>query len=157
MAQTCGDFGGVKVDGSPCRIVVKEGMCGLHQKEVDLRETLLTDEQIREVKRLAEVDCTHEEIAHILEIPVRTFQRRLEDQDGVAAAYQTGKSAAHREVKQRLRHLIRDGDKTAIIFYLKTQCGWSETQRLEHSGEGGGPLLMAWTDAVKALDGDDDA
>lgn len=150
--KTCGDFGGEKLDGSPCKIRVKDGLCGLHRDEFDRRDVLLTPEQIAEVGRLAEIDCTIEEIAHVIGIPQRTLQRRMEDQDEVVASYQRGKAKAHAWVKGQLRKQMQAGNVTAMIFYLKTQCGWSEKQRLEHSGEGGGPIALSWTEAVKAAD-----
>lgn len=147
---TCGDYGGVKKNGQPCAIVTKEGRCGLHEDGVDRRERLLTDAEITKVGNLAEIACTHEEIAHILGISPRTFARRLNDQEGVGAAYQSGKAKAHAYVKGQLRKKIKNGNTTAIIFYLKTQCGWSEKIDLEHTGPGGGPIQHAMTPQEKA-------
>lgn len=31
---------------------------------------------------------------------------------------------------------------TAAIFWLKTQAGWKETSALEHTGAGGGPVVV---------------
>lgn len=45
--------------------------------------------------------------------------------------YDRGKMDAQNYVISRLFDLIKEGDKSAIIFYLKTQCGWTETQRIE--------------------------
>ena len=35
---------------------------------------------------------------------------------------------------------IRAGNLGAICFWLKCRAGWRETDRLEHVGEGGGPV-----------------
>jgi hypothetical protein len=36
----------------------------------------------------------------------------------------------------------RKGDKGMLCFWLKTQCGFRETERLEHSGPDGAPIAM---------------
>lgn len=89
---------------------------------------------------MAQVPLTQEEIAHILGVSQRTLHNRFDDQPGVRAAYEKGIAKGHAVVKGRLRQQIDSGNVTATIFYLKTQCGWKETDRLEHSGPGGGPI-----------------
>lgn len=45
------------------------------------------------------------------------------------------------------------GSVTAAIFWLKTRAGWKETQTLEHTGPGGGPVVsvsMETADPVEA-------
>jgi DNA-binding Xre family transcriptional regulator len=37
---------------------------------------------------------------------------------------------------------IRAGNMAAICFWLKCRAGWRETDRLEHIGEGGGPVIL---------------
>ena len=37
---------------------------------------------------------------------------------------------------------IKGGNLGAICFWLKCRAGWRETDRLEHVGEGGGPVVL---------------
>ena len=42
-----------------------------------------------------------------------------------------GKVGAKALVINRLMQNIKEGKEASIFFYLKTQCGWTETQRIE--------------------------
>ncbi|WP_377762115.1 hypothetical protein [Paracoccus angustae] len=44
------------------------------------------------------------------------------------------------EVGEKLLDKIRKGDTASIFFFLKTQAGWRETNKLEVSGADGGPV-----------------
>jgi hypothetical protein len=37
---------------------------------------------------------------------------------------------------------IKTGNMAAICFWLKCRAGWRETDRIEHVGEGGGPVRL---------------
>jgi hypothetical protein len=55
-------------------------------------------------------------------------------------------------VAQNLIQKARSGDLGAQIFYLKTQAGWKETQRVEGAGNVGEHIVAyKWLD-----DGDED-
>ena len=142
MSKTCGDIGGTTKSGKPCGIVTHGQLCGLHAEGADRRTSLLTNDQIAEVERMAELACTHDEISHILGVSPATFRNRMDDQGGVRGAYEKGRAKGHEEVKGALRKQIRDGNVTAMIFYLKTQCGWKDTQTIEHTGPHGGAIQL---------------
>lgn len=90
------------------------------------RPYLKISEQDRgEIKRLAGLGLTVEEIATIKGISARTLYNRC------AAEMKEGKTSAKALVISRLMQNIKDGKEASIFFYLKTQCGWKETQVIE--------------------------
>lgn len=69
-----------------------------------------------------------EDIARALKISENTL--RLHFGEEVA----TGKAAKHAKVIGHLFRQIEKGGAAQTIFFLKTQLGWKETQRIEHAG-----------------------
>ena len=61
----------------------------------------------------------------------------------MAERYERGKAKAIGAIAQSLIAKARGGDTASIIFFLKTQGGWRETDRIEHSGPGGGPVELS--------------
>lgn len=53
-----------------------------------------------------------------------------------------GKAKANAQVGKTLFQKAMGGDTTAMIWWSKTQMRWSETQKIEHTGEGGVPLAL---------------
>jgi len=85
---------------------------------------------------------TQEQIADYFGMGKTTWYALLERDPEVSERYKRGKSKAVATIAQSLLQKARDGDNTAAIFYLKTQAGWSETQKLEHTGADGVPLSI---------------
>lgn len=92
--------------------------------------TTFSELQIQEVAELAET-MTQGQIADHFGISVKTFQRVMERQPDVMTAYKKGKSSKIKYVASKLMDKINDGDLTAIIFFMKTQAGWTEKQAME--------------------------
>ncbi len=92
----------------------------------------LPDRQRQEVETLAAL-LNQEQIADYLGISRRTFQNILVRDADVAARYKRGKAKAIAHVANGLLQKARGGCTTSSIFYLKTQAGWRETERIEHS------------------------
>lgn len=91
----------------------------------------LTEAQRAEVETLAAL-LSQEQIADYLGIARNTF-RAICDRDGdVLERYKRGKAKAIAHVANGLLQKARSGCTTSSIFYLKTQGGWRETERLEH-------------------------
>lgn len=112
---------------------------------------VLTDEQRNELETLAAV-LNVEQIADYFGISRRVFYDIMERDKEVSAQYKKGKAKAVGFVAQNLIQKARSGDLGAQIFYLKTQAGWKETQRLEGAGNDGEHVLAyKWLD-----DGDED-
>ena len=106
------------------------------------------EEQKKEVETLAAVLST-EQIADYFGISRRVFFDILERDEEVSALYKKGKARAVGFVAQNLIQKARGGDLGAQIFYLKTQAGWKETQRVEGAGDTGEHVI-----AYKWLDDD---
>jgi hypothetical protein len=86
----------------------------------------LTPEQIAQIEKLAPV-MTQEQIADFFGLGGRTFRQRITDNAQVSASYKKGKAAAIAGVVQNLLKACAKGNVTAMIFYLKCQAGWRET------------------------------
>ena len=58
----------------------------------------------------------------------------MERDPDIAERYKRGKAKAIAHVAKGLLQKARSGDTVSSIFFLKTQAGWRETDRLEHAG-----------------------
>ena len=111
----------------------------------------LTPDQCREVETLAAL-LSQDQIADYLGISRTTFQAICARDRQVSERYKRGKAKAIAHVAKGLLQKARDGCTTSSIFYLKTQAGWRETERLEHSGPDGDPIeTTSARDQVSAL------
>ena len=109
----------------------------------------LTDKQISEVETLAAILST-EQIADYFGISRATWYNLMERNEEVFRHYKKGKARAIASVASNLVKKANSGDLVAQIFFLKTQAGWKETQKIEGGGENG-DLVVAY----KWLDDDD--
>ena len=96
-------------------------------------ELTLTDEQKEQVEKLAAVLST-EQLADFLGIGRSTFYEIMKRDEDVSGRYKKGRAKAIGSVAKNLVQKAMSGDNAAMIFYLKTQAGWKETQAIEHSG-----------------------
>lgn len=84
-----------------------------------------------------------------LGVPVKSIAALIGDESiSVGTLYNnfrseldSGKAKMHTKACQILASQI-EHDKTLLIFYLKTQCGWSEVSKIEHTGTDGGPMRV---------------
>ncbi len=104
----------------------------------------LTEAQKAEVETLAAL-LNQEQIADYFGIARNTFRAICDRDPEVAARYKRGKAKAIAHVANGLLQKARSGDTTSSIFFLKTQAGRRETERIEHSGPYGAPL-HTWSD-----------
>lgn len=100
----------------------------------------LTDEQRAEVETLAAV-LTQDQIADYFGMTRPTFAALMERDEDVSLRYKRGKARAIGSVAKSLITKAREGDTASMIFFLKTQAGWKEIQKIEGAGENGEHLV----------------
>lgn len=54
----------------------------------------------------------------------------------------SGKAKANAQVGKTLFQKVMSGDTTAMIWWTKTQMRWKDAQRVELTGNGGGPIPL---------------
>ena len=99
----------------------------------------ITPEQIIQIEALASY-LSREQIADYLGITRETLRARMQENPVIEAAFNRGKAGAVVRIAKGLIERAEEGDVAAARFYLSTQAGWNETQRMEHSGPNGGPI-----------------
>lgn len=99
----------------------------------------LTDEQKTQLTALAAC-LSQEQVADYFGITPKTFRAMMERDSEISTLYKKGKAEAIQEVATGLVMKAKEGDLGAMCFYLKTQAGWRETNRTEHTGADGAPL-----------------
>lgn len=93
--------------------------------------TKYSEEVAGKVEHLAALGMTQEDAGYILGMVRETIQRNY------AEAWRRGKATAKAKVASKLYEKCMNGDTASIFFYLKTQAGWREVQRIDHSSEDG--------------------
>ena len=68
------------------------------------------------------------QLADYLGIPDRTFRVIIGRDSAVSAAYKRGRAKAIGSIAQSLLQKAKNGNVSAMVFYLKTQAGWRETE-----------------------------
>ena len=109
---------------------------------------------LKQVESLAANGLTQEQIAAALGISESTLHKRKKENTEFTAAIKRGKAKGIALVTNKLMESIKGGNMTAMIFFLKTQAGWKETNVQEHTGANGKPLIPSakemTTDELKA-------
>jgi hypothetical protein len=103
----------------------------------------LTDEQMKQVEAMAGYGLSVPQIAHCIGFAVRTFEKRVEEDEELKECLERGRAKAFVQVAQACFRMASSGKKehqAATFFWLKTRGGWRETNRLEHTGEDGKPI-----------------
>lgn len=97
-----------------------------------------TPEQRAQVDAMAAYGVPEHAIAKVLKIDPKTLRKHFREE------LDTAHFKANSAVAQSLfRKATGDGPQsvTACIFWLKVRMGWKETEAIEHSGPGGGPIM----------------
>ncbi len=109
---------------------------------------------LKQVESLAANGLTQEQIAAALGISESTLTKRKKENTDFADAIKRGKAKGIALVTNKLMESIKGGNMTAMIFFLKTQAGWKETNIQEHTGANGKDLIPSakqmTTDELKA-------
>jgi len=82
---------------------------------------------LAKVESLAANGLTQEQIAAALGISESTLHKRKQENTEFTAAIKRGKAKGIALVTNKLMESIKDGNMTGMIFFLKTQAGWKET------------------------------
>jgi len=93
-----------------------------------------TDEQRRTVRAMVAYGVPQTEIANVIDVNKRTLEKHFRKEIDAATA------EANAKVAQALYHNAVNGNVGAQCFWLKTRAGWRENHRVEHAGDGGGPV-----------------
>ena len=88
---------------------------------------------LKQVESLAANGLTQEQIAAALGISESTLHKRKQENTEFTAAIKRGKAKGIALVTNKLMESIKNGNMTGMIFFLKTQAGWKETNVQEHS------------------------
>ena len=91
-----------------------------------------TEDQKFLVTMMSSTGVPHERQAKALGVNSKTLRKYFKEE------LQLGRNRAHAEIAGALYKRALDGNVPAQIFYLKTQAGWREAQRLELRAEGQG-------------------
>lgn len=105
---------------------------------------VLTDEEMAQVEALASC-LTVDQIADYIGVGKTNFYQIMERQPEVGERYKKGSAKVISEVANNLISKAKEGDTTSMIFYLKTRAGWRETNKIELTGEDGGPVVSQVT------------
>ena len=95
---------------------------------------------LKQVESLAANGLTQEQIAAALGISESTLTKRKRESADFTDAIKRGKAKGIALVTNKLMESIKGGNMTGMIFFLKTQAGWKETNVQEHTGANGADL-----------------
>jgi hypothetical protein len=96
---------------------------------------------LEQVEKLCGLQCTDEELAAFLEVGVRTIERR-KSQPAFAEAMARGKAKGRVSVRRMLFAAGSKGNIAAAIFLAKNLLAYKDYFSNEHSGPGGGPIVI---------------
>ena len=100
---------------------------------------------LKQVESLAANGLTDEQIASALGISRTTLANRKRENEQFVQAIKRGKAKGIALVTNKLMESIKGGNMTGMIFFLKTQAGWKETNVQEHTGANGGVIQVNTT------------
>ena len=103
------------------------------------RKTVNID--LEQVEKLAAIQCTEAEIASFMGVSERTIERRKHHPD-FAEAMERGKARGRVSLRRNLWSLANKGNPAANIFLAKNLLGYKDYFSNEHSGPGGGPIVI---------------
>ena len=100
---------------------------------------------LKQVESLAANGLTQEQIAAALGISESTLTKRKRESADFTDAIKRGKAKGIALVTNKLMESIKGGNMTGMIFFLKTQAGWKETNVQELTGANGDPISLLLT------------
>jgi hypothetical protein len=108
------------------------------------KKMALDANQLQQIEGMAGVGLKVDQMAGILGISKRTFERRMQDTPGAIDALEKGRAKASFTITKTAFEMAKSGQHVAMtIFWLKCREGWKESpQAIEHSGPAGAPIAI---------------
>ena len=94
-----------------------------------------------ELEKLSSVQCTDAELAVILQVSVRTIERRKK-QPAFADVIERARARGRVSVRRMLFARGAKGNVAAAIFLAKNLLGYKDYVSNEHSGPDGGAIVI---------------
>jgi hypothetical protein len=110
---------------------------------------LLSETEVIQIEALAAV-CTKAQIADYFGMTEKTLRAIEQRQPEVFTAYRRGRARAVALVGAMLQQKALGGDIKAMMFYLRTQAGWSEKSNIDAVNSPD----IAWTIQVVSTTGE---
>ena len=107
-----------------------------------------SDRDRKTVEAMTAYGIPQDSVAKVIGIDKKTLIKYYREE------LDTAKAKAIASVAEMLYNQCKQGNVTAMIFYLKTQAKWSE--RIEYATDGDVPITLRWVKPVED-DRDDDA
>jgi len=100
------------------------------------------DAMLSKVESLAAQGLTKEQIARSLGVSYNTLNERQKDYPEFLEAIKRGQAKGIATVSNALFQKAKDGDNTAMIFYLKNRDpdNWEDIQKRQHLGDPDNPI-----------------
>ena len=112
--------------------------------EVDENKKIVDKSIFQQIEDFAATGLTKKQIAFNMGINENTFNAYQERDGRVREAYDTGKAKGIQAVTNTLYSKAKEGDNTAMIFFLKNRDpeNWEDVQKRHHAGHDGGAVKI---------------
>lgn len=112
-----------------------------HRKHKAWKPTM---REAHNIKIMLSAGLTNQQIAGVIGVSPATLALRCKE------LLATGADLANAKVASKLFQKCMKGDTIALLFWTKTRMGWSEKQKVEHTGADGGPIVYEQVEAEAA-------
>ena len=109
------------------------------------KKLIITADMIEQAETLGAQGMTTMQIASALGMGESTIYEKMNKYSEFKEAIKRGKDKGIAMVTERLLDKCMAMDTTSILFYLKCQAGWRDTQELELSANGNNKLEIVIT------------
>lgn len=100
-----------------------------------------SEQEIKRIETMAGMGLNVEQMASILGVSKKTFERRIEDTPAAKDALEKGRALASYNIMETAYKMAQSGKVPAMtMFWLKCRARWREVQVVEHSGPDGKPI-----------------
>lgn len=105
-------------------------------KKIGRPQIVIDEDLCKKAETLAAQGLTMEQIANVLGMSETTLYDKKGKFSEFSQAIKRGKDKGIASITSALFTKARNGDNTAMIFYLKNRAGWKDKVETEHTGEG---------------------